>query len=144
MPVLGSFNSVAKKDMMSEIWTNWDTITWFRRKHFGKGEIACYKQFLLFSLFSKAVVCCWFVKLSICGVKVNRLQIEDWSKWKVLSEDILTLSQTSSGFYLSALQVFWKHCVFYPYVELSTIPNKFWIVICKLFQFGRVWSLLFG
>ena len=28
--------------------------------------------------------------------------------------------------------------VFYPFVELSTILIKFKIVVCKLFQFGRV------
>ena len=26
MPMLGSSNSAANKDMMSKIWTNWDTI----------------------------------------------------------------------------------------------------------------------
>ena len=66
----------------------------------------------------------------------------------------LTLSQTSPGFYVSAAQVFWKHCekekllvmsnfsfshsVFYPFEELSAIFNKLEIVICKLFQFGWV------
>ena len=31
----------------------------------GKGEIACYEQFVLFS----KAVCCWCVKISIYGVK---------------------------------------------------------------------------
>ena len=64
----------------------------------------------------------------------------------------LTLSQTSPGFYLSAVQVFWKHrkkdkllvmssfyfshSVFYTFEELSSIFIKFEIVVCKLFQFG--------
>ena len=68
---------------------------------------------------------------------------------------ILTLSQTSPGFYLSAAQAFRKHCgkkekslitsnfsfspsVFYPFGELSVIFIRFVIVVCKLFQFGRV------
>ena len=70
------------------------------------------------------------------------------------SEPCLTLSQTSPGFYTSAVQVFWKHwekekllirsnfsfshCVFYLFGELSDIFDKFEIVVCRLFQFGRV------
>ena len=66
----------------------------------------------------------------------------------------LTLSQTSPGFYVSAVQAFWKHwekekllvtsnfsfshSVFYPFGELSAIFINFEIVVCKLFQFGRV------
>ena len=66
----------------------------------------------------------------------------------------LTLSQTSPGFYVSAVQVFWKHwekekllvtsnfsfshSVFYPFEQLSAIIAKFKIVVCNLFQFGRV------
>ena len=36
-----------------------------------------------------------------------------------------------------------SHCVFYPFVERSTIITKFEIVVCKVFQFGRVQNLLF-
>ena len=67
----------------------------------------------------------------------------------------LTLSQTSLGFYVSAVQVFKKtlwemekllvtsnfsfsNSIFYPFGELSVIFIKFEIVVCKLFQFGRV------
>ena len=56
---------------------------------------------------------------------------------------------------MSAVLVFWKHCgekekllvtsnfyfshsVFYPFGELSAIFIKLEIVVCKLFQFGRV------
>ena len=72
----------------------------------------------------------------------------------------LTLYQTSPGFYVSAVQVFWKHCgkrrncswqaippfptVFYLFGELSAIFILFEIVVCKLFQFGGVWNLSFG
>ena len=48
MPILGFSNSAANKDMMSKLWTNWDTIIRLNRKLVGKGESACYKQFLLF------------------------------------------------------------------------------------------------
>ena len=67
----------------------------------------------------------------------------------------LTLSQTSSGFYMSEMQVFWKHngktincslqaispfstVFFYLFGELSAIFIKFEIAVCKLFQVGRV------
>ena len=63
----------------------------------------------------------------------------------------LTLSQTSSCFYVFAVQVFLKtqwekekllitsnfsfsHSVFYPFGELSAIFIRFLIVVCKLFQ----------
>ena len=36
------------------------------------------------------------------------------------------------------------HSVFYPFGELSAISIEFKIVVCKLFQFGRVENLLFG
>ena len=69
-------------------------------------------------------------------------------------------SQTSPGFYVSAVQVFWKHweqkkllvtnnfffshSVFYLFGVLSAIFIKFKIVVCKLFQFERVQNLSFG
>ena len=36
------------------------------------------------------------------------------------------------------------YIVFYPFGELSEIYIKFVIVVCKLFQFGRVLNLWFG
>ena len=36
MPILGSSNSAANKDMMAKIWTNGDTIICMSRKHCGK------------------------------------------------------------------------------------------------------------
>ena len=47
------------------------------------------------------------------GKGFNRLpddKILDWSKLEQIADNILTLSQTSPGFYVSAVQVFWKHC----------------------------------
>ena len=37
-----------------------------------------------------------------------------------------------------------SHSVFYPFGKLSAIFIKFEIVVCKLFQFGRVLNLSFG
>ena len=70
--------------------------------------------------------------------------------WQKITLTIwLTLSQTSPGFYVSAVQVIWKHCgkrrklitsnfsfshsVFYTFGELSAIFIEFEIVVCKLF-----------
>ena len=36
MPILGSFNSAANKDMMSKLLTNGDSVFWLSRKHCGK------------------------------------------------------------------------------------------------------------
>ena len=66
----------------------------------------------------------------------------------------LTLSETSPVFYVSAAQVFWKHCgkrgncskraispfpiMFSTHLDgFSAIFIKFEIVLCKLFQFGK-------
>ena len=65
----------------------------------------------------------------------------------------LTLSRTSPGFYVSAVQVLktlWEkekllvtsnfsfsHSLFYPSKDLSVIFVKFEIVVCKLFQFEK-------
>ena len=61
------------------------------RKHCGKGEIACYEQFLLFpQCFQKA-----------CFPGASKGVIV-WEWVKVIGS--LTRSQTSPGFYLSAVQ----------------------------------------
>ena len=48
MPILGSSNSAANKDIMSKIWTNGDANMWRVENIVGKEEIARYEQFLLF------------------------------------------------------------------------------------------------
>ena len=53
-----------------------------------------------------------------------------WEKEKLLV--------TSNNFFS------FSHIVFYPFRELSTIFIKFKIVVCKLFEFGRVLNLSFG
>ena len=77
------------------------------------------------------------------------------SSWRSLGfRCTVTLSQTSSGFNVSAVQVLkalWEkdkllvmsnfsfsHSVFYPFVELPSIFIKFRIVVCTLFKFGKV------
>ena len=68
---------------------------------------------------------------------------------------LYTFRKQAQGFYVCAAQAFWKHCgkkeqflaisnfffshsVFYPFGELSVIFIELKIVVCKLFQFGRV------
>ena len=48
MPILCSSNSAANKDMMSNIWTNGDSIIWLSKKHGGKRRNLHYEEFLLF------------------------------------------------------------------------------------------------
>ena len=47
-PILGSYNSAVNKDMMSKIWKNGVQLPYWVENILGKGEIARYKQFLLF------------------------------------------------------------------------------------------------
>ena len=49
MPILGFSNAEANKDMMSKIGTNGLQLIDRVENSVGKGEIACYKQFLLFT-----------------------------------------------------------------------------------------------
>ena len=66
----------------------------------GKGEIACYEQYLLFPTgFSK--------DLNLREVKTRACSGEgvNGTKSRLCGKGI-TLSQTSPGFYLSAVQVF--------------------------------------
>ena len=69
MPILSFSNSAANKDMMSNIWTNGDTIIWLSRKCSGKRRNCSLQAISYFlTMFSNAV-CCWCVKMSIYGVK---------------------------------------------------------------------------
>ena len=132
----------------------------------GKGEIARKEQFLFFPkcfLPFRRTFCsihqiwnCHLQTLSIC----KSLLFVIWERVKLLVSvkvmmGVLTLSQTSPCFYVSAVQAFWKHwgkrrnysegaispfptLVFHLCRKLSAIFIKFDIVVCKLFQFGRV------
>ena len=48
MSILGFSNSAANKDMMANTWTNGIQLYASVENSVGKGEIACYEQFLLF------------------------------------------------------------------------------------------------
>ena len=48
LPILGSSNAAANKDMMSKVLLNRDTIFYRVENIVGNEEIAHYKQFLLF------------------------------------------------------------------------------------------------
>ena len=48
MPILGSANSAANKNMMSKIWTNGVQLSGGVENIVGKGDIAHNEQFLLF------------------------------------------------------------------------------------------------
>ena len=133
------------------------------------GENASYYTFLLFKQFFlkphgrlKFGIVCYManqvffilLKTSCCFVTPNRL-ITLVVFGKFLSRiilhhiTVLILSQTRPGFYVSAVQVFRKHCgkrrnysfshsVCYWFEELAAIFINFKIVDRKLFQLGRV------
>ena len=65
----------------------------------------------------------WFLRA--CSTSLLKTR---WEKEKLL---------TTSNFSFS-------HSVFYLLWELSAFFIKFEIVVCKLFEFGTVWNLLFG
>ena len=96
-------------------------VRWLLTKIFGKGENAGIE---LFS-FSHNVFYCinpfpnkpWFLR--VCSISLLKTL---WEKEKLL---------VTSNFSFS-------HRVFYPFGELSAILITFEIVICKLFEFGRV------
>ena len=80
----------------------------------------------------------------------------EWMKVIISAlQNNITVSETNPGFlYVCStglLKTLWEkekllvtsnfsfsHSVFYPFGELSAIFIKFEIVVCKLFQFGRV------
>ena len=99
----------------------------------GKGEVDLHEQFLLFPQCFQRLV----LQTSKYQGLFGKGLIDNW---------ILTLSQTSPGFYVSAIQSFWKLwsnfsfslSVFYQFEELSANFMNSEIVVCKLFQFGRI------
>ena len=48
MTISGSSKSAANQDIMSKIWTNGIQLSDWVENIVGKGEVACYEQFLLF------------------------------------------------------------------------------------------------
>ena len=94
MPILGSSNSAANKDVMAKIWTNGDTINCFSIKHCGKSRNCSLRAISPFPTMLSKPVCCWCVNESKPGVL------------KVL----LTHSHTMTPFDTPGKQAFWKHC----------------------------------
>ena len=135
MPILGSCNSAANKDMMSKILTNGDTIFWLSWKHCGKRRNCWLRAISSFptmfskcllwaissfpTLFSKAVSC-WCVK--------NEYQ---WSKGLrklclIFQERILTYNTRYFGK--------WKFTVlhdFFRVVSKLLLPWKLTLVVCR-------------
>ena len=101
-----------------------------------KGEIAHFEQFLFFPhYFSRAF---FFNVLKLVYI---------WRKGLTLSKQalIFTCLQYNSfentvgkGEIARKKQFLFPHSVFYPFEALSSILIMFQIVVCKLFQFGRV------
>ena len=83
---------------------------------FGKGRVPVIlcKQLLTFDPFPNNP---WFLR--VCSTSLLKTL---WEKEKLL---------VTSNFFFS-------RSVFYPFGELSAIFTKLEIVVCKLFQFGRV------
>ena len=104
------------------------------------------------------------------GRSIATIMTDEVLSSKIVSSEFylqsLTFSQISPGFYVSAVQVFWKKktknknllekeksfitsnfshfpTVFYPFKELSAIFIEFKMVVCKLFLLQRVSNLLF-
>ena len=57
MPILGSSNSAAKKDVMAKLWTNGDTIICLSRKHCGKRKNCSLRAISPFPTMFSKVVC---------------------------------------------------------------------------------------
>ena len=100
-------------------------------KHFGKRRKCWLLAFSPFQTFSRLYFLKFFNPfpnkpwfLRVCSRSLLKTL---WEKEKLL---------VTSNFSFS-------HSVFYPFGELSAIFIKLKIVICKLFQFWRVWNLSF-
>ena len=120
-----------------QIWRKWKKVIQTGRKHCGKRrKLLVTSNFSFSNSVFKRLVFQRCQKVSLCG-------------------NGLTLFQTSPGFYMSAIQVLWKHCgkrrncswwaispfptAFSTHLgKFSAIFIKFEIVVCKLFQYGTV------
>ena len=119
-----------------------------------KGEIACNKQFLLFSQcflpymklifhFKCTLKCCLqfvsiWASLKFCHlvIWVNSFPNNSWFL-RVCSTSLLkTLWEKEKLFITSKFS--FSHSVFYPFGEPFAIFIKVEIVVCNFFQFGRV------
>ena len=74
-----------------QIWQKWPKAIQTGRKHWEKEKLLVTSNFSFSHSVFKRLVSLRHQKVSLCG-------------------NGLTLSQTIAGFYVSAIQVFWKHC----------------------------------
>ena len=149
-------------------WTQKLEIIWYRGKLFskqalvftcvqyksfentvGKGEIAQNEQFLLFPqcFLLICITLCHFYQIWNCC-----LQFFQFGKvWNMLFNPFPNKPWFLRVCSISLLKILWEkekllvtsnfsfsHSVFYPFGKLSAILIKVKIVVCKLFQFGRV------
>ena len=70
---------------------------------------------------------------------INSFRNKPWFL-RVCSTSPLKTLQVKEKFLILSNSSF-SHSVFYPFAELPAIFMKFEIVVCKLFQFGRVYRL---
>ena len=117
----------------------------------GKGQIACYEQFLFFpQLFQKTCTAdtekpglAWeMVKMGVRNRErggfffLNPFPNKPWFL-RVWSARLLKTPWEKEKLLVTSNFSFF-HSVFYPFGVLSAILIKFEIVVCKLFHFGRV------
>ena len=119
----------------------------------GKGEIACSKQFLLYP---KSFLPIWRIFCSLhqiwnCGLQTLPI----WKGLKFVIWGRANPFPNKPWFYVSAIQVFWKHCrkrrtcskqAISPFLTVFSIHLEnflqlfiiFKIAICKFVQFGSI------
>ena len=102
--------------------------TYSCRKHCQKKTIACNKQFLLFSQ-------CFLPYMALI-FHFNPFPNKPWI-FSVCSTSLLKTLWEKEKLLVTSNFSF-SHSVFYSFRELSAIVIKFKIIVCKLFQFGRV------
>ena len=139
MAILGSSNSAANEDIMSEIWTKGNTVIWLSRKHCGKRTNCSLRAISPFpTMFSKAV-CCWCVKMSIYGVKGWKTN----GSWCVSKHTFLKnrreKKKGGGGGEILITNIFsFSQTLFCHLKGKSDHLSQIWVVVCKCFEFGQV------
>ena len=108
----------------------------------GKGEIACYKQFLLFPQCFQNACFPGASKGVIVWEWVNPFPSKPWFL-RVCSASLLKTLWKKQKLLVTSNSSF-SHSVFYPLEERSSIFFRSEIVVSKHFQFGTVYNLSFG
>ena len=126
MPILGSSNSAANKNRMSKIWkTGWE-----------KEKLLVMSNFFFSHNVFKSCLLLMALKMSTYGERVNPFPNKPWFL-RVCSTSLLkTPWEKEKLLVMSNFSFFYS--VFYLFGELTAIFITFEIVVCKLFEFGRV------